>query len=148
MTVRLVLEGRSMYSAGRRWRLATLAAVSLGCSQPARVTKPAPQSEPSSVANPAGPGDTTKPTPPGAGATSVPLADPFPSTYKPVASRPTYISNVTILTAAGPTIQRGAVLLRDGKIVGVGTAAMDVPADAVRIDGTGKYLTPGIIDVH
>src|SRR4051812_38523539 len=81
------------------------------------------------------------------GGVSTPNADPFPSTYKPFASRPTLIRNVTILTAAGPTIRNGAVLLRDGKIAAVG-ATVDAPADALVIDGTGKYLTPGIIDDH
>jgi imidazolonepropionase-like amidohydrolase len=140
-----------MSTADRLARIAILAAISLGCSQATPTTQPVPQAAataPTSAAKPGAAADTAKSTPPGAGALSVPFADPFPSTYKAVASRPTYISNVTILTAAGPTIQRGAVLLRDGKIVAVGTNAMDVPADAIRIDGTGKYLTPGIIDVH
>jgi imidazolonepropionase-like amidohydrolase len=57
------------------------------------------------------------------------------------------IRNATILTAAGPTIRGGAILLRDGKIVAVG-ANVQAPADAVVIDGTGKFVTPGIIDTH
>jgi imidazolonepropionase-like amidohydrolase len=90
------------------------------------------------------------PTPapsPGLGGTSLPNADPFPSTYKPFPRRTTLIRNATIMTAAGPTITHGSVLLRDGKIVAVGTN-VTVPADALIIDGTGKYVTPGIIDVH
>jgi imidazolonepropionase-like amidohydrolase len=78
---------------------------------------------------------------------SVPNADPFPSTYTPFPSKTTVIRNATIFTAAGPRIEKGAVLLRDGKIVAVG-ATVDAPADAVVIDGTGKFVTPGIIDVH
>src|SRR5687768_17274759 len=46
---------------------------------------------------------------PGAGAVSSPNADPFPSTYRPFPSRTTLIRNVTVMTAAGPTIQNGAV---------------------------------------
>ena len=84
---------------------------------------------------------------PMAGAVSLPNADPFPSTYRPVSSRPTLIRNVTILTAAGPAIRNGSVLLRDGKIADVGTS-VSAPADAVVIDGAGKYVTPGIVDVH
>jgi imidazolonepropionase-like amidohydrolase len=84
---------------------------------------------------------------PGAGALSLPNADPFPSTYVPFASRPTVIRNVTIMTAAGPTIRNGAILLQGGKVAAVG-ATVNAPADAVVIDGTGKYVTPGIIDVH
>lgn len=81
------------------------------------------------------------------GAVSLPNADPFPSTYRPFASRPTLIRNVTILTAAGPAIRNGSLVLRDGKIAEV-AATISAPADAVVIDGTGKYVTPGIIDNH
>ena len=91
--------------------------------------------------------DSTAQTPPGAGAVSTPNADPFPSTYHPVASRPVAIRNATILTAAGPAIQNGTIVLRDGKIVALG-ANVTVPPEAQVVDGTGKYLTPGIIDTH
>ena len=84
---------------------------------------------------------------PGRGALSTPNADPFPSTYQRVPSAPTVIRNVTVMTAAGPTIRNGAILLRDGKIVAVG-ASVDAPSDATVIDGAGKYVTPGIIDIH
>jgi imidazolonepropionase-like amidohydrolase len=93
-------------------------------------------------------GTPTPPAPaPGAGALSLPNADPFPSTYVAFPSRPTVIRNVTIMTAAGPTIRNGAILLQGGKVVAVG-ATVNAPSDAVTIDGTGKYVTPGIIDVH
>ncbi|MDB4882186.1 MAG: amidohydrolase [Gemmatimonadetes bacterium] len=81
------------------------------------------------------------------GGVSKPNADPFPSTYRRLPSRTTLIRNVTILTAAGPTIRGGSVIMRDGKIAAVGTTVA-APADAVVIDGTGKYVTPGIIDTH
>src|SRR2546421_11548415 len=86
-------------------------------------------------------------TPPGPGGISTPNADPFPSTYQPFSRHTTLIRNATIMTAAGPSIQNGSVLLRDGKIAAVGTS-ITAPADAVVIDGTGKFVTPGIIDVH
>ena len=73
--------------------------------------------------------------------------DPFPSTYEPLPARPTLIRNATILTATGPRLQNGAILLRDGKIAAVG-ATVDAPADAVVIDARGKWVTPGIIDTH
>ena len=91
--------------------------------------------------------DTAPKAGPGPGALSEPNADPFPSTYKPFPSRPTVIRNVTVMTAAGPTIRNGAVYFRDGRIVAVGTS-VQAPSDAVVIDGTGKYLTPGLIDTH
>lgn len=83
----------------------------------------------------------------GRGATSVPNADPFPSTYVPFPSRPTVIRNVNILTAAGPLIRNGAILLQNGKIAAIGPI-VDAPAGALVIDGAGKYVTPGIIDDH
>lgn len=89
----------------------------------------------------------TKVPPPGPGGVSVPNADPFPSTYRPAPSRPTLIRNVKIFTSTGPAIENGAILLRDGKIAAVG-ANVTAPADAVVVDGTGKVVTPGIIDTH
>src|SRR2546423_6089805 len=89
------------------------------------------------------PRDTTK-SELGLGATSVPNADPFPSTYIPFPSRTTVIRNVNILTAAGPLIRNGAILMQNGKIAAVG-ATVNAPADALVIDGAGKYVTPGII---
>jgi imidazolonepropionase-like amidohydrolase len=91
--------------------------------------------------------DSTSSAAPMRGGLSLPNADPFPSTYRPFASRPTLIRNVTILTAAGPTIRGGSLLLRDGKIAEVGTS-VTAPTDAIVLDGTGKYVTPGIIDNH
>jgi imidazolonepropionase-like amidohydrolase len=41
------------------------------------------------------------------------------------------------------------VLVRDGKIVAVGPSAqVDVPAGARLIDGTGRWLMPGLADMH
>jgi imidazolonepropionase-like amidohydrolase len=85
--------------------------------------------------------------PPGKGGVSRPNDDPFPSTYKAPAAPPLVIQNVTVMTAAGPTIRNGAVLVRDGRIAAVGTS-VDAPAGATVVDGTGKVLTPGLIDVH
>jgi imidazolonepropionase-like amidohydrolase len=81
------------------------------------------------------------------GSLSVPNADPFPSTYRATPSRATVIRNATILTATGPALRNASILLRDGKIVEVG-ATVNAPADAVVIDGAGKYVTPGLIDTH
>ncbi|MFM5954674.1 MAG: amidohydrolase [Novosphingobium sp.] len=76
--------------------------------------------------------------------------DPYPSTYRPYPGRTTLITGATVFDGTGKRIDGGVVLIRDGKIAAVGgsLADIDVPADAVRIDGTGKYVTPGIIDAH
>jgi imidazolonepropionase-like amidohydrolase len=123
---------------------ASLAAV-LGCAagHAAPVTQPAPAPT-TSAARPATPAADTAPLP---GTLSVPNANPFPSTYTPFASRTTVIRGATILTAAGPALHDASILIRDGKIVAVG-ASVDAPPDAVVVDGHGRYVTPGIIDVH
>ncbi|WP_176484620.1 amidohydrolase [Sphingomonas spermidinifaciens] len=72
--------------------------------------------------------------------------DPFPSTYRAYPGRPTLITNVTVLDGEGGKIEGGQVLFRDGRIVAVGQS-LD-PAGADVIDGQGKWVTPGIIDVH
>jgi imidazolonepropionase-like amidohydrolase len=86
-------------------------------------------------------------SPPGRGGLSQPNADPFPSTYTRFPSRPVVIRNANILTAAGPLIRGGAILLLDGRVAQVG-ATVSAPADALVIDAAGKYVTPGIIDTH
>jgi imidazolonepropionase-like amidohydrolase len=47
---------------------------------------------------------------------------------------------------SGPVIENGTVLIRDGRIVSVG-ANVAIPSDATRIDATGKWVTPGIVNV-
>src|SRR6185369_16860548 len=74
-------------------------------------------------------------------------ADPYPSTYKPRPARPVLITHATVLTAVGDRIEDGSVLLRDGKIAGVGHA-LPVPADTLTVDAKGKWVTPGLIDAH
>lgn len=51
----------------------------------------------------------------------------------------------TVLTMAGPPIQRGTVLIRGGKIAAVGPDVA-VPAGATVVDATGKYVMPGLVD--
>lgn len=73
--------------------------------------------------------------------------DPYASTYRAIASPPVLIQGATVLTGTGTRLDGADVLMRDGKVVAVG-ANLDVPADALRVDGRGKWVTPGIIDVH
>src|SRR5688572_20807955 len=47
---------------------------------------------------------------------------------------------------SGPVIENGTVLIRNGRIAAVG-ADVTIPADATRIDATGKWVTPGIVNV-
>jgi len=75
------------------------------------------------------------------------LRPQYPSTYKRQPSAPVVIRNATILTAAGEELPRASIVFADGKVVAVGDA-VSVPRGAVEIDGTGKFVTPGIIDDH
>ncbi|EMD83572.1 amidohydrolase [Pacificimonas flava] len=80
---------------------------------------------------------------------SVPTIDrnPYPSTYRPYGSVPTLITNANIYDGAGNALMGGQVLMQDGKIAAIGQS-VDAPADATRIDAAGKWVTPGVIDVH
>jgi imidazolonepropionase-like amidohydrolase len=57
------------------------------------------------------------------------------------------IRNATVMTASHGTLEHASVWVHNGKIAGVG-AKVDAPAGATVVDGTGKYVTPGIIDPH
>jgi imidazolonepropionase-like amidohydrolase len=74
-------------------------------------------------------------------------ADAFPSTYTSRPSKPTLIKGATILTGTDKEIANGDVLMQDGKIKAVGKN-LTAPAGAVVIDGKGKFVTPGLIDIH
>lgn len=74
--------------------------------------------------------------------------DAFPSTYKAISAPPTAIVGATVLTATGQQIENGTVVMVDGKITAIGGPETAVPQGATVIDGKGKWVTPGIIDVH
>jgi imidazolonepropionase-like amidohydrolase len=74
------------------------------------------------------------------------IVDPYPSTYRSLPRTDTLIVDVTILDGAGARIDRGEILLRDGRIAAVGRG---LPRDnATVVQGKGRWVTPGIIDVH
>jgi len=100
---------------------------------------------PAATAKAETPSAPSKPLPPGLDPFANP--DPFPSTYKAAPSRPTAIVNATILTAAGPEIADGVLLIADGKVVAVGPG-LAVPAGYEVIDAKGEWVTPGLIDPH
>src|SRR5712691_6840028 len=79
--------------------------------------------------------------------TAAGIGPQYPSTYQRHPNPPVLIRNATIMTAAGQEIQGGSILLREGRIVAVGTN-VQAPTDATVVDGTGKWVTPGVIDTH
>lgn len=72
---------------------------------------------------------------------------PFPSTYQPLPPETVLIQNATVLTGTGERFDNADVLMRDGVIAAVGSR-LTAPEDARIIDGTGRWVTPGIIDNH
>jgi len=79
-------------------------------------------------------------------ASALALAEPFPSTYEPLASQPTLIENAVILTGTGERLEGASLLMDGGKLSFVGSG--DAPDDALRIDAGGRWVTPGLIDIH
>ncbi|WP_380876083.1 imidazolonepropionase related amidohydrolase [Sphingomonas sp. DBB INV C78] len=73
-------------------------------------------------------------------------ADPWPSTYHPLPRADMLITGATILDGAGKRLDNADILVREGKIVAVGQN-LD-RTNVTPVDGHGKWLTPGIIDVH
>src|SRR5206468_3961917 len=64
------------------------------------------------------------------------------------APREVLVKGATIWTVAGDgVIDKGDLLVRDGKIVSVG-GSLSASSGALVIDGTGKHVTPGLIDCH
>lgn len=72
---------------------------------------------------------------------------PYASTYQAMPSVPVLLQNATILTGTGERLEVADVLMQDGKIQAVGKG-LSAPSNAQIINATGKWITPGIIDVH
>ena len=73
---------------------------------------------------------------------------PFPSTYKAYPGVATAIRNVTIYDGEGGKIENGVVFISGGKISSVGGPDTVIPSGTAVVDGAGKFVTPGIIDIH
>jgi imidazolonepropionase-like amidohydrolase len=71
---------------------------------------------------------------------------PFASRYQPLPGGATLLTGATILTGAGTRLDNADILLSDGKIVAI---AEDLSGEnATVVDASGRWITPGIIDVH
>ena len=57
-------------------------------------------------------------------------------------------ADVRIFDGSGGAAYAGNVLVKDGLIEQVSRSSIDAPADATRIAGNGRLLTPGFIDLH
>ncbi len=75
------------------------------------------------------------------------LAAPYPTPNPRYTGVPTLVTHATILDGEGGRIDDGQVLFADGKLVAVGKDVA-APAGATVIDGHGRWVTPGVIDIH
>lgn len=68
----------------------------------------------------------------------------------PAAAQTVAITGATIIDGTGRApIAEGVVVIRDGRIVSLGSAReVPVPGGATRIDGRGKYVIPGLMDAN
>jgi len=73
-------------------------------------------------------------------------AEDYPSTYAPLPSQPTLITHATILTGTGERLDDASLLISEGKIAFVGQGK--APDGVTIIDAGGRWVTPGLIDVH
>lgn len=74
--------------------------------------------------------------------------DPYPSTYVRYPGVLTVIRHATVFTGDGQQITNGTIVFADGLIQAIGGPDLPSPAGALEIDGTGRFVTPGIIDIH
>ncbi len=70
----------------------------------------------------------------------------YASRYEPLPSEMTLLTGATVLTGTGTRLDNADVLLSDGKVVAVGEGLSSEGATVV--DASGRWITPGIIDLH
>ncbi len=74
--------------------------------------------------------------------------DPYPSTYRGLPRQNMALVGATVFTGAGEKIDNGVVVVTDGRIVAVGDASTPVPGGHQVVDARGRFVTPGVIDIH
>lgn len=67
------------------------------------------------------------------------------SAVSALAAQTIAITGGKVYPVSGPSIENGTVLIRDGRIVAVGSN-IAVPQGAQRVDASGKWVTPGLVN--
>jgi imidazolonepropionase-like amidohydrolase len=75
-----------------------------------------------------------------------PGAPAFASTYAPQPSTDVLLKNATLIDGVSSEIREGDLLIAGGKIGFVGSG--DIPDGVTELDLDGRFVTPGIIDIH
>lgn len=71
----------------------------------------------------------------------------FPSTYTVPEAEVTFIDNASVYDGVGGQYDNYDIVIQNGKIQAMG-ANLTAPNDATLIDAKGRWVSPGIIDVH
>ncbi|HEV2286069.1 MAG TPA: hypothetical protein VGR80_08510, partial [Steroidobacteraceae bacterium] len=72
---------------------------------------------------------------------------PYASTYRVPSAPATLIRDATVLTGSGTRLEHADVLIENGRISAVGPK-LAAPGGALVIEAPGRWVTPGIIDIH
>jgi len=70
----------------------------------------------------------------------------FASTYSPNPDPDILLRNATLIDGVSSEIREGDLLITEGKIAFVGSGK--IPDGVTELDLEGRYVTPGIIDIH
>lgn len=71
------------------------------------------------------------------------------ATFALAQDRPHAFVGAEIIPVSGPPIPNGVLVVHRGKITAVGPAAStQIPADAERINASGRIIMPGLVDTH
>ena len=73
--------------------------------------------------------------------------NPFPSTYEPAPSGLTLIRGATVFDGIGAELANTDILVENGRIASIGQG-LEAPSGAEVIDAAGRFVTPGVIDIH
>lgn len=73
--------------------------------------------------------------------------NPYPSTYVPAASPPLLVRGATIYDGQGGAYASSDILVVGGRVAKIGQH-LEAPPGARIVDAAGRFVTPGIIDVH
>ncbi len=73
--------------------------------------------------------------------------EPYESSYEPLPYTNTIFRNANIYDGEGNEFNDTDLIIRDGKIIAIGE---DLPysSDLIEINANGRWITPGIIDIH
>ena len=73
--------------------------------------------------------------------------NPFPSTYEPVPSGVTLLTGATVFDGVGGQLENTDILIENGRIAAIGSG-LSAPEGASVIDARGRFITPGVVDIH